>query len=295
MPIPPITLDCVYAHLLGVGILYGLGMMLALSKPPTRSPLVWKVVLIVAGYILFGLWQSFTQTVRMDSLNYPNGSVWVSDPLLCRTWTFTGLVWLCQSYENWRYRFRRRAAHDHRFTIADLMVVTTGFACMMAAVRYTSLVERDVMFWLGMLAITVILPLVVMALRIDGGVASWMRWSAAFVVAGALVIGLSWAESSVVQLGKIDFADAASRYGCLIAAMMIPRLIEQFVAAAHGLGRKSFLLPIVDCGPRPALVTDRLEIQLDAPSDKPPMPRADTRRADTAASRQAQPSFEVIA
>lgn len=295
MPIPPITHDCVYAHQLGVGLLYGLGLMLALSKPRSSAPLVWNLALVVAGYISFALWQLFTKNAGMDGLSCPNGRMLASDPLLCRTWIFAGLVWLCHSYENCRLRFTRRAAHDYRFAISDLIAVTTGFACMMATVRYTSLIERDIMFWLGMLAIAVIVPLVVMALRIDQGVAFWKRWIAAIGVAGLLVIAMSWAESSVIQLGKIDFTDAASRYGCLIAAMMIPRLIEQSVAAAHGSDRKSILLPIIDCDPRSAMVADHLETHLDAQPDTPPMPRANARRVDTAASRQAQPNFEGFA
>ncbi|TWT65199.1 hypothetical protein [Allorhodopirellula solitaria] len=300
MPQLPIDLEClVSAQLTGPScgrmFLYGLILVWTLTKPDRISQLLWTVFVIVAGYIGLGVIHGVTETRSMAANGYFSGSVWTRDSTLAHAWVLAALVCLTQVLVQFRERNVRFTRQMCQFMIADLMMMTTVIAIFAAAVLWTPLIQHGPSFWLGMLVIGAVVPTLVIGLRFDGGSSGWVRCSVAVAAAGLLSLGLGWAESRLVQPGKIDFAEAAVRYGCLIAAMMTPRLIEQSVTAAHRWFASRLHLFRIPRHRRPALDADRFEILPDAQPDPPRMPRSPSRRADPTAAQQAQWTVDLIA
>ncbi len=330
MPNPPIPPDHFAQHELMLGLLYGLAMVLVLTKPNRSSSMVWSLLVTTGGYLALALLQLSSDAGSMVTGADRASGVWTSDWTLCHTWILAVLVFLTRAFENLRVRADHFVGRRRQFQIADLMAIATGFAILVAGVQHTSLIELGPAFWFGMLVITGVVPFAVVGLRIDRGSTPWMRCSLVVAGAGLLVVGLAWAESNIAQPGKIDFAEAATRYGWLIAAIMTPRLIEQSIAAARrgcevlatrrvseelhaaSLTRRVTFLPlrgdsqprradvtrllpsVVDHCSRPTLDADCLETQSDAHPDPFSMPRAVSRQTDTSATRQAQRGLNLV-
>ncbi len=311
----PIPLDGSIPHELMVGLLYGFA--LAATLTPQRGSLkgiranrtgpggiwsegIWskgtRAFLVMAGgYMalvlsqLFGL--TLTDSDHMGDVG-PSSGLWTSDWTLSRTWVLAVLVCATNALNGLCGRLESSGHGARQFTIADLLATLTACAILVALLRYTSLVQRGPVFWVGMVVITSMIPVVLIGLRVDSEARSWVRCGLAVVGATLLVVGLAWAESDIAQRGKISYAEAAVRYGCLVAAMIAPRLIGQSIAAATGAGAKRLLQSVVDPFPRRTPATDCLKNPPDDYPDTSPMLRSEPRRTDTTAAWQAQRHFD---
>ncbi|WP_250931110.1 hypothetical protein [Aporhodopirellula aestuarii] len=205
-----ISLEHPIAREIGLGLIYGAALAVTLAQPRRFAPQTWCLVVIAGGYTTVSLWQS-----------------WDNPSTLCQTWVLAGLVCLCRSYEDIRLRAQNFTAKARQYSLWDLAILTAGFALFAAGVRQTQLAEREPVYWAGMIVIAGILPWCVIGLRIDNFKQSILRCTVSITAAAALVWVLSWAESTIVQPGRIGMKEAALRYGAMITAMMLPRLLHQ--------------------------------------------------------------------
>ncbi|EMI41225.1 membrane protein [Rhodopirellula sp. SWK7] len=206
----PIPLEHPMTREIGLGFIYGAAMAATLAQPRRFAPQTWCLVVIACGYTTVSLWQT-----------------WGDRSTFCHTWVLAGLVCLCRAYDDVRRRIEDFSGDSRQFALFDLLMLATGFALFAAGLRQTSLADREPVYWAGMIIIGGVFPWCVVGLRTENGLASILTCSISVLAAAGLVIGLSWAESSIVQPGRIDMSEAVWRYGGMITAMMLPRLMHQ--------------------------------------------------------------------
>ncbi|EMI57201.1 hypothetical protein [Rhodopirellula sallentina] len=210
----PIPLEHPMAREIGIGLIYGTAMAATLAAPRRLTSMTWCLIVIAVGYFTF----SQSLAWGMPALVAPS--------TLCYTWVLAGLVFLCRIYENIRIRAADFHGQSRQFSLWDLFVLTTAVAFFAAALRQTPLAERTTIYWAGMIIIGGVLPWCVINFRIDAA-RSIAGCLISLAAATALVCSLSWAESSLAQPNRIPMQEAVWRYGAMIAAIMLPRLLHQ--------------------------------------------------------------------
>ena len=270
-----------FAREIATGVCYGIAMASVLHGNQRGSATIRCVIVGAGGALLLAAIES--------SQNRSPDWEWV----ISHGWILAGLVCFCHSIENLRHRIGDDTAASRQFGISDLLVLTTAVALFTSAVQRTSLVDRDPVFWAGMIGIGVVVPCCVVSLRLSFSARSLLQCASAFAGLTVVVMTLAWADSTIVQPGRITNVEAVTRYGCVIAAMMLPRVLFQIVAMMY----RFEIHPLPSLDDQPLLSLDDQvcpSLEHHASYETSSVPFAPARAVDAVAVKQTQPAFRLF-
>lgn len=129
---------------------------------------------------------------------------------------------------------RLGASLARRFTIADLMWLTTAVAVGIFFVQRTGLIHRDAVYWVGTVTFSITIALVVSSRHWGDRVYT----TGLFAVAILATIGFAAADAHWVQPDRLEFQAAIVRYAAFLFGMITPPLFYRMCRHAVALKPK---------------------------------------------------------